>query len=86
MEILASPGVPDIKKVELYKKYCPLIPQQYRDITCPHPGEDVLLRIKTERNKKAQQRQKAKKEKKEVVSQRIWRRIMRKYKKMSKKL
>lgn len=64
LEILASPGVPDIKKVELYKKYRPLIPEQYRDITCPHPGEDVLSKIKTERNKKAQQRQKAKNEKK----------------------
>ena len=40
------PGIPDIKKVELYKKYRPLIPTEYQDITCPYPSEDVLKKIK----------------------------------------
>ena len=61
---IPAPGIPDIKKVELYSKYRPLIPQTFQDTTCPHPGEDILDRIKSQRNKKQQQRQQQKKRKK----------------------
>ena len=53
-------GVPAIKQVELYKKYRPLIPKKWQDITCPHPGEEILNAIKTERNEKQRKRQKDK--------------------------
>ena len=65
---IPAPGIPDIKKVELYSKYRPLIPQAFQDTTSPHPGKDeckdVLDRIKSQRNKKQQQRQQQKKRKK----------------------
>jgi len=60
--IIPDPGVPNIKRVELYKNYRPLIPAQYRDDLCPHPGDDVLNGIRKERNIKQRKRQKKKKE------------------------
>eukprot|EP00957_Ditylum_brightwellii_P122563 9346462-Ditylum_brightwellii.AAC.1 len=63
VEEIPKPGLLDTKKVELYTKWRPLLPLQFRDITCPHPGNAVLNKIKNKRNKKATRKhQKAKSE------------------------
>ena len=52
MKHLVSEGVKDIKKVELFKKYHTIIPDEYKDVTCLYPGDDVMEKVKTERNEK----------------------------------
>jgi hypothetical protein len=63
INIIGDPGIPDIKKVELYTKYRPLIPNVLQNLLCPHPGDDILLKIKNERNTRVRKRTKEKKEK-----------------------
>ena len=48
-----SPGIADIKKVELYTKWRKLIPSQFQDEICPKPEDNVLLKIKAQKAKKA---------------------------------
>ena len=50
VQVIPDPGKPDIKKFELFTKYLPLIPLQFQDITCPHPGDKALSKIKSEQN------------------------------------
>ena len=54
--VLISPGLKDIKKVELYTKFRSLLQEKNRDITCPHPGDEVLNSIKSQRQEKAKKR------------------------------
>jgi hypothetical protein len=60
LESIVAPGIPPIKQVELFSKYRGLLPVQYQDITCPDPGNDVKIKIKSERNTKQRERTKAK--------------------------
>jgi hypothetical protein len=60
LESIVAPGIPPIKQVELFSKYCGLLPVQYQDITCPDPGDDVKIKIKSEHNTKQRERTKAK--------------------------
>ena len=62
MQVIPNPGIPDIKRVELFTKYRPLIPLQFQDITCPHPGDKAIAKIKSERNTRVRKRQKQKME------------------------
>jgi hypothetical protein len=39
-----------IKQVELWKKWGPLLPEEFRGITCPKPSDEIIASIK-ERNK-----------------------------------
>ena len=48
VQVIPDPGIPDIKRVELFTKYRPLILLQFQDITCPHPGDKALAKIKSE--------------------------------------
>ena len=43
----------DIKAADLYNKWRPLLPPECRDITCPHPGDEVLQKVANERKSKA---------------------------------
>jgi hypothetical protein len=36
---LVSPGLKDIKKVEIYTQFRPLLRKESQNITGPHPGE-----------------------------------------------
>ena len=58
--ILADPGMPEIKQIELYKKWRPLIPRAWRNNTCPKPKPEVLKRLADETNAKNRERYKAK--------------------------
>jgi len=46
LQVIQPPGLPDIKKVELYTKWRPLLPAAFVDLTCPYPGDEVMARIK----------------------------------------
>ena len=49
---IPPPGISAIKQVELYSKFRDLLPQKYQDITCPYPGDAIMLKIKKEKNEK----------------------------------
>ena len=46
--IINCPGLSDIKQVHLNTKWRNLVPEEYRDITCPKPPDDVIKRIKSD--------------------------------------
>ena len=50
-----------IKQVELWKKWGPLIPEQYRADTCPKPSDEVINSIKERNREKSKIRTKQKK-------------------------
>ena len=56
MEIIGPPGIPGIKQVELYEKFRPLLPQQFRNVTCPFPGDEIMEKVRGTRNVKSRQR------------------------------
>ena len=43
---LEPPGLKEIKQVSLYEKYCHLLPQEFRDIMCTKPPDDVIDCVK----------------------------------------
>jgi hypothetical protein len=40
--LLEAPGIPAIKRYELYNKYRPLVPQPFCDVICPKLPQEVL--------------------------------------------
>ena len=60
-DTIDPPGVPPIKQVELFTKYRALLPEAFRDITCPDPGDEITKKIKSDRNTKQRERKKTKK-------------------------
>ena len=51
-----------MKQVDLYKKWRPLLPAEFQDITCPKPAEKTINQIKDvqkDKNKERQERKKA---------------------------
>jgi hypothetical protein len=61
--LLEAPGVPAIKRCELYNKYRPLVPLPFRDIICPKPPQEVLDNQKKIKNDKVRAKANAKKKK-----------------------
>ena len=41
-----APGIKEIKQVELYTKWRKLIPEQFQNIICPKPADDIIKRVK----------------------------------------
>ena len=37
-----APGIKEIKQVELYTKYRPLLPKEEGKALCPHPGDEIF--------------------------------------------
>ena len=60
LEQLVPPPLRAIKQVELYSKWRPLIPEKYRDITCPKPSDEIIESIKSEKREKVKKRTAAK--------------------------
>jgi len=52
------PGLPDVKKVEMYSKYRSFLPNEFQDVLCPFPGQDVIDRINKTRNEKRTEKKK----------------------------
>ena len=58
---LEPPGISDIKRCELFNRLRPFLRPENRYITCPHPGQEILDRIKYRKNKKKDVYEKQKK-------------------------
>jgi hypothetical protein len=56
-------GLREIKQVELWKKYRPLIPEEYRDELCPMPAKEILEGEKNRKNAKSKMKRLEKKKK-----------------------
>lgn len=56
-----APGIADIKQVELYTKWRKLIPDQYQDIICPKPDDNVIIKVKRDKAKRAKNKLEVKK-------------------------
>ena len=67
-----KPGLREIKQVELYTKYLPLVPEEFREECWPKPAQEVREREKNKRKAKGKIKRDEKKEKKkqETVTQR----------------
>ena len=61
LEQLVPTGLKPIKQVELYKKWRPLLPEEFRDSTCPRPSDEVINSIKERNREKSKLRTKQKK-------------------------
>ena len=46
------PGLRNIKHVDLYHKWGPLIPEEFRDDICPKPSDKIIKSVKDERKEK----------------------------------
>ena len=44
--VLERPGMREVKQVELWSKWRPLIPEEFRDRICPKPSPKVLERVR----------------------------------------
>ena len=49
---LLQPGLKDIKRVELYKKWHPFVPVEFQDEICPQPPENVIKKNQKEQSDK----------------------------------
>ena len=47
--IIEYEGLKPIKQVELFTKWRPMIPEEFRDEICPRPSDDVYDLVKTEK-------------------------------------
>jgi hypothetical protein len=56
-------GLREIKQVELWKKYRPLVPEEYRDELCPMPAIEILEGEKNRKNAKSKMKRHEKKKK-----------------------
>ena len=50
--MLLAPGIPSIKQVELYKKWRKVVSDEYKDITCPRPPEEVIQQVQNDKKAK----------------------------------
>jgi hypothetical protein len=58
-----KPGLREIKQVELWSKYRPLVPKEFRDECCPMPAKEVIDREKNKKKEKGKLKRDEKKEK-----------------------
>lgn len=65
-------GIPEIKQVELYMKLRVLLPTEYQDITCPHPGDNIMNKMRAERKERTKKRVKTNKMEGKTVKEK-WR-------------
>ena len=61
LEQLVPTGLKPIKQVELWKKWAPLLPEEFRADTCPKPSDEVINSIKERNKEKSKLRTKQKK-------------------------
>ena len=63
LTLLEPPGIPEIKQVEMYTKWRKLIAPYAQDITCSRPSEEIMKKVRDEKNKKSKKKKKKKKKK-----------------------
>ena len=71
LESVVPPGIPPIKQVELFSKYRALIPESFRDVTCPDPGEDIKKKITSEQNTRKQENVRSRKSKSKTTNKKM---------------
>ena len=73
VEVIKATGLKPIKQVELYKKWRPLLPEEYADEICPKPPDSILEMVKNERaeKQKAKKAPKKKTTKKKVPKKKV---------------
>jgi hypothetical protein len=52
LEPLDTPGIREIKQVELWKNWRQFVPHPHKDMICPEPPQEVLDRIKKQKSDK----------------------------------
>ena len=52
VDLIKSLGLKPIKQVELYTKWRPLVPDEYKDSICPKPHESVFEMVKKDKAEK----------------------------------
>jgi hypothetical protein len=52
IQTLKAPGLCPVKQVDFYKKFCPFLPREFWEDTCPIPSDEVLAQVKDESSKK----------------------------------
>jgi hypothetical protein len=57
------PGLCEIKHVELWSKYCPIVPKEHQDECCPMPCKEVIDRERHKKKAKGKLKRDEKKEK-----------------------
>ena len=57
------PGMSQRREVELFTKFRPLVPIEFRDIICPEPSKEVMEQVKADIAEKRATREAKKKEK-----------------------
>ena len=50
--MMKTPGIKEIKQVEMYQKWRPLLPEYAKDITCPKPIDRVIENIRSQKSRK----------------------------------
>ena len=55
-DLETAPEISEIKQVELFSKWRKLIPDRYQNEICPKPNEDIIVRVKQTKAKKAKER------------------------------
>jgi hypothetical protein len=50
---ITPPGLKEIKEVELWTKFRGLLKPENQDLTCPYPGDNVMDRIRKQKNEKS---------------------------------
>jgi hypothetical protein len=58
---IQPPGLKEIKQVELYSKFRRFVPEEFKDIICPKPSDEILSNIKQARSDKTRLRNSNKK-------------------------
>jgi hypothetical protein len=49
---LDGPGLKPLKHLHLYTKWRKILPQEYKDITCPLPSNDIIMSVKKKSKRK----------------------------------
>ena len=58
---IPAPGLKEIKQVELYSKFRRFVPDEFKDIICPKPSDEILDNIRQARSDKTRIRNNTKK-------------------------
>ena len=58
---LIPPGVPPIKQFEMWSKWPHIVPEEFKDVTCPKPPDASLNKFQQDKNEKSKIRQDTKK-------------------------
>jgi hypothetical protein len=53
LETIPFPSIPEVKQIELFRKWRKVVPEEYWKYTCKQPDDDVLERHKKKQNLKA---------------------------------